>query len=163
MVKIPLFFPLLRICCLHRRKDSNVHCFFADLCTRKIKIENNTIMRKKRFSLSDCLTEDVKVIEQDLSYEHSIEGVDMSIMEIVEKKVSPELYDMLKDMLLGFDDAMQLEMADDLLDFAHGHVIHTTGCPSADYVLELCYAYIADEHGILDGEAIQNMLNHYKN
>ena len=119
-------------------------------------------MRKKRFSLSDCLTERVEVIERDLSYEHSIESVAMSIMEIVEKKVSPELFDMLKDMLLGFNDAMQLEMADDLLDFAHGHVIHTTGCPSADYVLDMCYAYIADEHGILDEEAIQNMLEQYR-
>lgn len=119
-------------------------------------------MRKKRFSLSDYLTEEVEVIEQDLSYEYSIEGVAMSIMEIIEKKVSPELFYMMKDMLLGFDDAMQLEMADDLLDFAHGHVIHTTGCPSADYVLDMCYAYIADEHGILDEEAIQNKLNQYK-
>ncbi len=119
-------------------------------------------MKKKRFSLQDYLTEDVKVIEQDLSYEHSIESVTMSIMEIVEKKVSAELFETLKDMLLGFDDAMQLEMADDLLDFAHGHVIHTTGCPSADYVLEMCYANIAAEHGILDGETIQNMLNQYK-
>lgn len=119
-------------------------------------------MKKTRFVLSDCLTEDVKVIEQDLSYEHSIEGVAMSIMEIVENKVSPELFDMLKDMLLGFNDAMQLEMADDLLDFAHGHVIHATGCPSADYILDMCYAYIAAEHGILDGEAIMNKLNKYK-
>lgn len=119
-------------------------------------------MKKERFSLSDCLTEDVKVFEHDLSCEHSIEGVAMSIMEIVENMVSPELFDMLKDMLLGFNDDMQLEIADDLLDFAHGHVIHTTGCPSADYVLDMCYAYIAAEHGILDGEAIQNMLNHYK-
>ena len=119
-------------------------------------------MRKKKFSLSDCLTQEVEVIDQDLSYEHSIEDVAMSIMEIVEKKVSPELFYMLKDMLLGFDDAMQLEIADDLLDFAHGHVIHTTGCPSADYVLDMCYAYIADEHGILDEEAIQNMLEQYR-
>lgn len=67
-------------------------------------------MRKKKFSLSDCLTQEVEVIDQDLSYEHSIESVAMSIMEIVEKKVSPELFYMLKDMLLGFDDAMQLEI-----------------------------------------------------
>ena len=119
-------------------------------------------MKKYNFSLSDCLTEDVKVIEHDLSSEHSIDSVTMSIMEIVEEKVSPELYTMLKDMLLGFNDDMQLEIADDLLDFALDHVIHTTGCPSADYVLEMCYAYIAAEHGILDGEAIQNMLNRYK-
>ena len=117
------------------------------------------IMTKKSFSLSDRLTEEVEVIEQDLSYDYSIEGIAESIMEIVRHKVSPELFETLNDMLLGFNDAMQLEIADDLLDFAHGHVIHTTGCPSADCVLEVCYTLIAAEHGILDVEVIKNMFN----
>lgn len=116
-------------------------------------------MAKKKYALSDCLTEDVKVIKQNLRYEHSIEGGAMSILEIIKKRVSPELFETLNDLLLGFNDAMQLEMADNLLDFTHGHVIHTTGCPSADYVLDICYASIAAEHGILNGNAIQNMFN----
>jgi hypothetical protein len=118
-------------------------------------------MEKNRMTLCDCLTLDVRVIEQDLSGEHDIDCDAMSIMECLEDKVSKELFELLKEMLLGFNEEMQLELADDLLNFAHGHVIHTTGCPSADYVLEMCYAWIAAEHGILDGEAIQNMLNQY--
>jgi hypothetical protein len=33
------------------------------------------------------------------------------------------------------------------------HVIHTTGCPSADYILEACYRWIAEEQGILDSQS----------
>lgn len=89
-----------------------------------------------------------RVVEQDLRSEFSIDGVSMSIMDCLEDRVSPELLELLKQMLLGFNDDMQLEMADDLLDFAHGHVIHTTGCLSADAVLEACYQWIAEEQGI---------------
>ena len=68
-------------------------------------------------------------------------------MECVEDKVSPKLLDVLNAMLLGFNDDMQLEIADDLLDFAYGQVVHTTGCPSADAVLNACYTWIAEEKG----------------
>ena len=118
-------------------------------------------MKKKRFSLTDCLTEDVKVIEQDLSYDYSVDGVAGTVMECLEDKVSPGLYDTLYDLLLGFNNSAQLELAEDLLDFTLGHVIHTTNCPSMDYVLYTCYTWIAEEQGILDDEAIQEMLNDF--
>ena len=35
-----------------------------------------------------------------------------------------------------------------LLDFAHGHVVHTTGCCSADAVLLSCYKWIVEEQGL---------------
>ena len=119
-------------------------------------------MKKKRLALSDCLTEDVKVIEQDLSYDYSVDGVAGTVMECLEEKVSPGLYDTLYDLLLGFNNSAQLELAEDLLDFTLGHVIHTTNCPSMDYVLYTCYTWIAEEQGILDDEAIQEMLNDFK-
>lgn len=102
--------------------------------------------RKKKKTVS--LEKRFKVIEQDLRDGFSIESVSMRVMDCLEDKVSPDLLELLKQMLLGFNDDMQLEMADDLLDFAHGHVVHTTGCLSADAVLEACYGWIAAEHGI---------------
>ena len=48
-------------------------------------------------------------------------------------------------MLLGFCDEMQLEIADDLVDFVCDRVVHTTNCPSADAVLLSCYEWIAEE------------------
>ena len=39
-------------------------------------------------------------------------------------------------------------MADDLLDFTCGNVIHTKGCLAADATLKRCYVWIAKEKGI---------------
>ena len=89
-----------------------------------------------------------RVIEQDLSSELCIDGVAMSILECLEERVSDELLELLKEMLLGFGEDMQLEIADDLLDFVHSQIIHTTGCISADAVLHSCYQWIAEEKGI---------------
>ena len=41
-------------------------------------------------------------------------------------------------------------------DFFYDNIVRTTGCPSADYVLMICYAWIADElcgYQIKGGEA----------
>ena len=89
----------------------------------------------------------LKVYEQDLTYQFGVDGTAQYVMECLEDKVSPKLLDVLNAMLLGFNDDMQLEIADDLLDFAYGQVVHTTGCPSADAVLNACYTWIAEEKG----------------
>lgn len=93
------------------------------------------------------LEKTLKVYEQDLTYHFSVDGIAQYVMECLEDKVSPKLLDVLNAMLLGFNDDMQLEIADDLLDFAYGQVVHTTGCPSADAVLNACYTWIAEEKG----------------
>ncbi len=93
------------------------------------------------------LEKTLKVYEQDLTYQFSVDGTAQYVMECLEDKVSPKLLDVLNAMLLGFNDDMQLEIADDLLDFAYGQVVHTTGCPSADAVLNACYTWIAEEKG----------------
>ena len=89
-----------------------------------------------------------KLYEQDLTYQFGIDSTAQFVMDGLEDRVSPELLELLNSMLLGFNDDMQLEIADDLLDFVCMHVIHTTGCLSADAVLESCYKWIADEKGI---------------
>ena len=93
------------------------------------------------------LEKTLKVYEQDLTYQFGVDGTAQYVMECLEDKVSPKLLDLLNAMLLGFNDDMQLEIADDLLDFAYGQVVHTTGCPSADAVLNACYTWIAEEKG----------------
>ena len=101
--------------------------------------------RKKNFSKVKFV--EIKVYEQDLTYQFGVDGTAQYVMECLEDKVSPKLLDILNAMLLGFNDDMQLEIADDLLDFAYGQVVHTTGCPSADAVLNACYTWIAEEKG----------------
>ena len=101
--------------------------------------------RKNKFESIETV---FKVYEQDLTYKYGIDSTAQFIMDGLEDRVSPELLELLNSMLLGFSDDMQLEIADDLLDFVCMHVIHTTGCLSADAVLESCYKWIADEKGI---------------
>ncbi len=91
---------------------------------------------------------ELSVYEQDLSYEQPIDGTAMSVLENLEGRVSIGLLELLKEMMLGFNEAMQLEIADDLLDFACHHVVHVTKCLSADAVLKSCYSWIAAEQGL---------------
>lgn len=107
-------------------------------------------MKKKvKYSLSDCLTAEFVLIDVDLSTEQRIDSVANEIMDCLKDKVSNELYELLMAMLRGFNEEIQLEMADDMLDFTMRQVIHTTGCCSVDAVLETCYSWIAEEQGIL--------------
>ena len=103
-------------------------------------------MAKKKIK-TVSLEKTLKVYEQDLTYQFGVDSTAQYVMECLEDKVSPKLLDVLNAMLLGFNDDMQLEIADDLLDFAYGQVVHTTGCPSADAVLNACYTWIAEEKG----------------
>ena len=111
-------------------------------------------MRKRIINFADCLAADSRVIDQDLKSEYNFDSTALMVLGNLEDRVSIELYDMIRDMLLGFEEGMQLEIADDLLDFAVMHVIHTTGCPSADYILEACYRWIAEEQGIVDSHSL---------
>ena len=90
---------------------------------------------------------EVKVIEQNLRSEQEIGDEVESLVRLLGSKVSAELQVIIMEMMLGFSKEMQQEIADDLLDFAYGQVVHTTGCPSADAVLNACYTWIAEEKG----------------
>ena len=102
------------------------------------------------------------VVNEDYRGAFSIDSYAENLMGGFEGKVSPELYELLNEMLLGFNEDMQLEIADDLLDFAHEHVIHKTGCLSVDSVLGACYCWIAEEHGI-DQEEIMKLMSNSQN
>ena len=65
----------------------------------------------------------------------------------LENKLSQPLLFMLNQQLLGFSSQMQQELAMDMVDYVCDDVIRMTGCPSADYVLETCYAWIEEEKG----------------
>lgn len=99
-----------------------------------------------------------EVIEQDLAPQFGIDVEVFQVLQCMADKISPELWNLLYAMLLPFDCDMQMEMADDLLDFICQHVIHTTGCPSADLTLKACYTWIAEEQGFEEKE-IKNILN----
>ena len=99
------------------------------------------------------------MIHANLIADHQIDRVAEQVMTGLEDKVSPVLYGTLIMLVRGFDEDMQLEMADDLVDFAKYHVAHTTGVMSADVILDLGYMMIAEEHDILKKSERSRMRN----
>ena len=83
--------------------------------------------------------------DEDLMRVQCLEHDAESVMCQLENKLSQPLLFMLNQQLLGFSSHMQQELAMDMVDYVCDDVIRMTGCPSADYVLETCYAWINDE------------------
>ena len=104
---------------------------------------------KKKIFLVKRLARNVQVMNQDLRREFGLNPSADREMTTLEKKVSPQLYGMLIQQLLGFHADMQLEMAENLVVFAYQHIANSTGCPSVDFILDVCYTWIATEQGIL--------------
>lgn len=104
-------------------------------------------MMKKRKMLVQLVAKNVRVKRQDLRCDYPISFLAEKEFLYLEKKVSPQLYGRLLQHLEAFHADMQLEMVEDMVEFADEGVIHTTGCPSADAVLDLCYMWIANDLG----------------
>jgi len=94
------------------------------------------------------IARDVRVQSQDLCDDFCVTRKAERELESLKRKVSPELKEMLSLQLLAFRGDMQLEMAQNLVIFAYDHMAFTTGCPSVDTVLDICYSWIASEQGI---------------
>jgi hypothetical protein len=114
---------------------------------------------KKNFTTVRKRTKGVRMIHANLIADHQIDRVVEQVMTGLEDMVSPVLYGTLIMLVRGFDEDMQLEMADDLVDFAKYHVAHTTGVMSADVILDLGYMMIAEEHDILKKSERSRMRN----
>ena len=97
---------------------------------------------KRRILFVENFAKVENVIIRDLSNEYGLDERAARIMQQVEDLVSENLLNNLIDCLLSFCDQMQV-------DFALAHVVHTTGCKSADYILDYCYTGIALEHNIM--------------
>jgi hypothetical protein len=103
------------------------------------------------------IAKDVKVVNQNLSEELYLSHQAERETRSLKYKVSPQLLMLLQQQLEPFSKFMQLEMAEDLVIFAYEHLAHTTGCLSADTVLDICYTWIAEEHGIVKSGILDKM------
>ena len=103
---------------------------------------------KKKMNIIGYFTTPIKVIEGDLSCMQDISSYALDVKDLLNEKVSPELSDKLNEMLLGFNEDVQLEMVENMLSFICANVLHTTGGYSVDTALEMCYKWIGDEKGI---------------
>ena len=89
----------------------------------------------------------VRLVEQNLCYDQSMNMGAEYTMKRLKNRLSSELVEMLVLQLLGFNEMIQEEIADNLDLYVRNHEVRTTGCPSVDYVLDVCYMWIAAELG----------------
>lgn len=120
-----------------------------ELFLRKGKDGRMTVMTKQRLVMTSVFVDGVKVEDEDMSMDFPVAKKAEREMETIRKKVSQGLFDLLTMQLMGFRGDMQYVMAENLVIFAYDHTAYTTGCPSVDTVLDICYTWIADEQGII--------------
>ena len=84
---------------------------------------------------------------KDLAHEYDVDPIALGVLKWLKRRISSKLWKMLHNIMLGFSDDMQVEIANDLWDFTCAHIIRTTGCASVDTVLIACYKMIAEERG----------------
>jgi len=89
----------------------------------------------------------VVIVEQDRSKDYHTASNAKRLMMCVYSQLSADLWQYLVGMLQGFSEEMQIEIADDILDFTNEKIVHMTGFPSVDTVLVTCYEQIAKEKG----------------
>lgn len=119
-------------------------------------------MNRTNFSTVRKCAKGVKVFHQNLLAEHQMDPIAEKEMEELNGRVSPLLYGMLMRIIRGFDEAMQLEMAESIVIFATTHRARTTGVDAADIILDLCYKMIAYDHDIMkkgDRSRLRNVLS----
>ncbi len=68
-----------------------------------------------------------------------------SMMNYLERRLSADLFEMIKLQLSGFDFEMQYEMTENLVCFVRDQMVCTTGCYPADNILSACFAWIGEE------------------
>ena len=88
----------------------------------------------------------VRVVVEDLQDENGVDMEAMVLMECIRPHVSTTIFDMLMIQLPAFRGEMQVEVADNLLDFVNEGIKKFTGCSRADYVLDACYKWIGEEN-----------------
>ena len=115
----------------------------------------------KNFSTVRKCTKGVKVVHENLLPEHQLTRLAEREMTALHDKVSMELYGILSYHVRGFDEDMQITMAENLVDFAKQHVAYTTGVSSADLVLDICYKMMAMEMGLLKKSVLSRMKNEH--
>ena len=113
----------------------------------------------KNFSTVRKCTKGVKVVHENPLPEHQLTRLAEREMTALHDKVSMELYGILTYHVRGFDEDMQITMAENLVDFAKQHVAYTTGVASADLVLDICYKMMAMEMGLLKKSVLSRMKN----
>ena len=63
-------------------------------------------------------TTPIKVVEGEMSCMQDISSYALDVKDLLDQQVSPELSDKLNEMLLGFNEDVQLEMVENMLSLS---------------------------------------------
>lgn len=99
----------------------------------------------KKQQLSTLVHSSVRVIPQQLGQEQPQDANALHVLSLLKGRVGGKLLHRMHCALLGFNSAMQLEMADDMIDFYFGRVCHTTGISHVDRLLVELYCDMLNE------------------
>ena len=83
------------------------------------------------------------MIEEYLLYD--VDSTAARVMRYVKHRISRELYEYLLQILVPYTSRVQLDMAENILDFVNDIPVQDIVYQSADEVLEYCYRLIAEE------------------
>ena len=83
------------------------------------------------------------MVEEYLLYD--VDSTAARVMRYVKHRISQELYEYLLQILVPYTSRVQLDMAENILDFVNDMPVQDIGYQSADEVLEYCYRLIAEE------------------
>ena len=83
------------------------------------------------------------MVEEYLLYD--VDSTAARVMRYVKHRISRELYEYLLQILVPYTSRVQLDMAENILDFVNDMPVQDIGYQSADEVLEYCYRLIAEE------------------
>ena len=83
------------------------------------------------------------MVEEYLLYD--VDSTAARVMRYVKHRISRDLHEYLLQILVPYTSRVQLDMAENILDFVNDIPVQNIGYQSADQVLEYCYRLIAEE------------------
>ena len=83
------------------------------------------------------------MVEEYLLYD--VDSTAARVMRYVKHRISRGLYEYILQILAPYTSRVQLDMAENILDFVNDIPVQDIGYQSADEVLEYCYRLIAEE------------------
>lgn len=113
---------------------------------RAIELEMDEAMKRWLKTGELPTVEDGKKFDNDLRDQNPVDSVARTVLENVESRITDDLYKDILESLRGFTDDIQLEIADDVLDYVCHKWVHKTNLKSVDTLLFGMYARIKEQH-----------------
>ena len=113
---------------------------------RAIELEMDKAMKRWLKTGELPTVENGKEFYNDLRDQNPIDSVARTVLECVETRITDDLYNDIVESLRGFTEEIQLEIADNVLDYVCNKWVHKTNLKSVDTLLFGMYARIKEQH-----------------